>query len=166
MSADPLKQGLTLAKHERLKSRKLLEQLFREAPTFFTHPFKVYYHLASTLGKQENGDLNQSRDGHISQRQDGHTGNNSSDIGDGRLQAGFGVSARVFKKATDRNRIKRLTREAYRIQKASLQHALESSGRKLAVFFLYTGKELPDFDLVKEKMSIALQQLEKKLAKG
>lgn len=78
------------------------------------------------------------------------------------LQAGFGVSARTFKKAVARNRIKRLMREAYRLQKTSLQQALERSGKKLAVFFLYTGKEVPGYEQVKEKMKSVLQQLESK----
>ena len=77
------------------------------------------------------------------------------------LQAGFGVSSRVFKKAVDRNRIKRLLREAYRLQKTQLQQSVTASGRRLAVFFLYTGKELPEFNFIKEKMSAALQNLEK-----
>jgi ribonuclease P protein component len=75
------------------------------------------------------------------------------------LQAAFGVSSRVFKKAVDRNRIKRLVREAYRLQKGGLQTAIEPSGKKLAVFFLYTGKELPEFTAVKEKMGVVLERL-------
>ena len=79
------------------------------------------------------------------------------------LQAGFGVSARTFKKAVERNRIKRLTKEAYRLQKNDLQQTLESRGRKLAVFFLYTGKDLPAYELIKDKMKVVLQQLENKM---
>ncbi|HYC29509.1 MAG TPA: ribonuclease P protein component, partial [Chitinophagaceae bacterium] len=56
---------------------------------------------------------------------------------------------------------KRLMREAYRLQKNSLQGSLAISGRQLAVFFLYTGKEVPDFNLIKEKMNLLLQNLEK-----
>ncbi|HYF32763.1 MAG TPA: ribonuclease P protein component [Chitinophagaceae bacterium] len=127
-----IRQGFTLAKHERLKSRKLLEQLFRQAPTFFVYPYKVYY-------QQDAGAQAEP------------------------LQAAFGVSARTFKKAADRNRIKRLTREVYRLQKNPLQQKLASTGKKLAVFFLYTGKEVPEFDIVKEKMQAILAQLENKL---
>ena len=126
-----IKQGLTLAKHERLKSRKLLEQLFREGTTFFVHPFKVYYKII--------GDVTHP------------------------VQAGFGVSARTFKKAVERNRVKRLTREAYRLQKNNLQQMLEANGKNKAVFFLYTGKELPAYELIKDKMRLVLQQLENRM---
>jgi ribonuclease P protein component len=78
-----------------------------------------------------------------------------------KLQAGFGVSSRVFKKAVDRNRIKRLLREAYRLQKNALQLAIENSNSRLAVFFLYTGKDLPEFELIKDKTRIVLERLEK-----
>jgi ribonuclease P protein component len=123
-----IKPVFTLQKHERLKSRKVLEQLFRDGSSFFVHPFKVYYR---TSGLPE----------------------------EIKLQAGFGVSSRLFKRSVDRNRIKRLMREAYRLQKIDLQQTITSSNNKLAVFFLYTAKDLPDFVLVKEKMKSALQKL-------
>jgi ribonuclease P protein component len=75
------------------------------------------------------------------------------------LQAGFGASSRSFKKAVDRNRIKRLIREAYRLQKLDLQRLLNEKGRSLAVFFIYTGKELPESGTVTEKIAVVLQKL-------
>jgi ribonuclease P protein component len=75
------------------------------------------------------------------------------------LQAGFGVSSRNFKRATDRNRIKRLGREAYRHQKAELSELLRQKGQSLIVFFIFTGKELPDQKFVSEKISLILQRL-------
>lgn len=75
------------------------------------------------------------------------------------LQAGFSVSVRNFKKAVDRNRIKRVTRECYRLQKNELKNLLDSKGKKLAVFFIYTDKTRPAFGMAKEKINIALQKL-------
>lgn len=77
------------------------------------------------------------------------------------VQAGFSVSTRYFKKAVDRNRIKRLMREACRLQKNPLTAVLTAAGKKLNVFFIYTGNELPEYQLVFEKMGAAIKRLQK-----
>lgn len=83
------------------------------------------------------------------------------------LQFGAGVSKRHFKRAVDRNRIKRLLREAYRTQKLPLQTLLKESGKGyVKLFILYTGKELPDYQLVSAKVGAVLGRLEKELGVG
>lgn len=77
------------------------------------------------------------------------------------LLFGAGVSAKNFKKAVDRNRIKRLTREAYRLQKKSLLEKVQEKKMQLDVFFIYTGKELPEWEDVYKKAGIAIGKLEK-----
>jgi ribonuclease P protein component len=76
------------------------------------------------------------------------------------LQAAVSVSSKNFKKAVDRNRIKRLMREPYRLQKSSLQNKLAETGKHLAVFFIYTGAEIPVYASIAEKMETILSQLE------
>jgi ribonuclease P protein component len=77
------------------------------------------------------------------------------------LQAGFTVSSRNFKKAVDRNRIKRLMRECYRLQKNELKNSLEKNNKMLAVFFIYRGNEMPAYSDIFDKMGDALRRLEK-----
>lgn len=75
------------------------------------------------------------------------------------IQFGIGVSSKNFKKAVDRNRIKRLARESYRLQKQSLHDLLNERKEQLAVFFIYTGKEVPEYNMAKEKIGLILQRL-------
>ena len=55
-------------------------------------------------------------------------------------------------------------REAYRLQKNGLTEFLRESRKSVAVFFVYTGNELPQYDFVFEKIKAALQRLEKSVA--
>ena len=75
------------------------------------------------------------------------------------LQVAVGVSSRNFKKATERNRIKRLMKEAYRLQKEKLQVQLQQQDQQLSVFILYMGKELPEYEVVFEKIGTIINRL-------
>ncbi len=75
------------------------------------------------------------------------------------LKAGFTASSKNFKKATDRNRIKRLIREAYRLQKNNLQDMLISKNKSVHIFFIYTGKEVPEYEVIFEKTDTVLKRI-------
>ncbi len=75
------------------------------------------------------------------------------------LKAGFTASSKNFKKATDRNRIKRLIREAYRLQKNNLENVLQLKNKGVHLFFIYTGKELPTYEVVFEKTGNVLKRI-------
>ncbi|WP_262707116.1 ribonuclease P protein component [Chitinophaga barathri] len=122
-------------KEEKLKSRKMIETLFREGKAFSIFPYRVIYMHASL-----------------------HTDKYP-------VQAGFSVSSRKFPHAVDRNRIKRLGREAYRLQKQPFHTALRDSGLQLAVFFIYTDKKIADFDTLSRKFSVILEKLVKEAGK-
>ncbi len=79
------------------------------------------------------------------------------------LQAGVGVSAALFKRSTNRNRIKRLMREGYRLQKNELQDIVAKTGKGLHLFFIYRGNELPEFQTVFEKIGSALSRLKNEI---
>lgn len=117
----------TLSPNERLKSRKIIEQLFKEGRSFSVFPVRVVYLL-----KEE------------------------APFG---LQAGFSASTRSFKRAVDRNRVKRLLRECYRLQKNELQAFLKDRSLNVSVFFIYTATGLPAYGDAYAKMEDALRRI-------
>ena len=130
-----MKEKFTLKKNERLKSRKRIEQLFREGEHFFLHPFKVHFSFSP---------FKNDRRGSI-------------------LQTGIGVNTRHFKKAVDRNRIKRVTRESYRLQKNILIAFLQQRDLSLDLFLVYVAKEMPDYWMLNEKLRLILGKLEQQI---
>ena len=75
------------------------------------------------------------------------------------IKVGVGVSSKHFKKAVDRNRIKRILREVYRLNKNSLIEYIKLNNKNIAVFFLYVDKTLPEFSLLQNKMPIVIEKL-------
>ena len=120
----------TLGKKERLKSRKQIDALFKSGKRFVVPYFRVFFALGPLSSTREEP-----------------------------LQAGFSASSRNFKTAVARNRIKRLTREAYRLQKNDLRQTLLEQNRSLDLFFIYTGRELPGYEQVLESIRLALTRL-------
>lgn len=81
------------------------------------------------------------------------------------LLAGVGVGTKNFKKAVDRNRIKRQAREAWRLQKGQLKEQLIQNGKGLHVFLIFTEKSLPAYEQVFEAITIIIGKLKKLVEK-
>jgi ribonuclease P protein component len=121
-------------KKEKLKSRKRIEELFARGKTVNVFPIRISYQLMN--GAE----------------------------GEALLEVGVSVSKRNFKRAVDRNRIKRLLREAYRLQKKDLIDLLGSEKKKGHVFFIYADKQMPQYQLVFDTMKKCLEVLKRKVA--
>jgi hypothetical protein len=52
-----------------------------------------------------------------------------------------------------------LIKEAYRLQKKPLHDKLKANHQHLAIFVIYIGKEIPDYDFVVKKMDSILKRL-------
>lgn len=129
-----------------MKSRKLIEAIFRSGKTFSVFPFRVFY-LWEEVGGQHPGQSSTGQPPAAGQARPAVQP----------VQVGVGATKRNFKRAVDRNRVKRLLREGYRLQKECLNKPAEGVG--LRVFVLYTGRDLPEFPLVLEKMGVILKKL-------
>ncbi|APQ17305.1 ribonuclease P protein component [Maribacter hydrothermalis] len=79
----------------------------------------------------------------------------STENNDKPLQTGVTVSKRNFKSAVDRNKIKRLLRESYRLNKALV---FNNTDAKFAFLFLYLGKDMPSFIQLDQKMKQVLNK--------
>ncbi|MBU3010938.1 ribonuclease P protein component [Polaribacter vadi] len=109
----------TLGKQERLKSRKLIEKLYKEGNSVKAFPLRMVY------------------------LQTVHTS-------DFPAQVGVSVAKRNFKRAPHRNRLKRLMRETYRLQKEIIYNNLEEP----YVFMIsYIGKEEKPYEELFSKMN-------------
>ncbi len=80
------------------------------------------------------------------------------------FKTGVGVSRKNFKKAVDRNRIKRLLRESYRTEKAELLNYLQQNKKQIALFFLYVDKTEPDYLFLKQTIQKAIKKLISEMA--
>jgi len=117
----------TFKKEEKLKSKKLIEQLFIEGKKLKSFPLLLVY------------------------LQVPHTS-------DYKIQAGFSVPKRRFKRAVDRNRIKRLVRESYRLQKNRLQELYTDKEKEKYIFmFVFIGNKIPDYTIVYKAMQELLK---------
>ena len=69
------------------------------------------------------------------------------------LKVGVSVSKRNFKLAVHRNRVKRLLREGYRLNKNLL---IDNKLDHYTLMILYISKEMPDFKTIDKKMKALL----------
>lgn len=126
-------EGQTFGKEERLKSRKLINNLFDCGKIIHHYPFKVLYQVT----KNENNNFP--------------------------AKIAISVSKKNFKRAVDRNYIKRKIKETYRQNKQSLYKELDKIDRKLYFFVIYTAKHDIDYLTLNSEMKLLIQKLNDKL---
>jgi len=119
------------SKKDKLKSKKLIEQLFTEGKAMTVYPLRLIY-LKTEF-----------EDNSI-------------------LKTGVSVSKRLHKTAVARNNIKRLLREAYRLNKPLY---FNNSSTSYAFMILYLSKDGITFDKTNRSMQLLFQKFIDKTSK-
>lgn len=73
------------------------------------------------------------------------------------------VSKKKLRHAVDRNRVKRLVREAYRLNKTDFCNTVAETGKSLSVCFIWLPSDKIDFKKVDRKISEALARISEKM---
>ncbi len=111
----------TFRKYERLCSCKLIDTLFDSGYRIMVYPFSVYWCVCETTTIPS------------------------------QTQVLIGVSKRKFKHAVDRNKIKRLIRECFRLHKQELYIYLIENNCKILVSINYIHGEIPSYSFLEKK---------------
>ncbi len=128
------KPSYILKKNERLSSKIQIDNLFNHGKSFIAYPLRIVY---ITVEKNEE-ELNN-------------------------ISILASVSKKKFKRAVKRNRVKRLIRESYRLNKHILYQPMEEINKNLTIAFIYLDKEIKDYSLIEKKMIEALNTLSSKI---
>jgi len=133
MDTKPQTRQFSFKRHQRLKSRKTIDDLFLQNRSIKIFPVRLVY-LSNT-----NCQFN--------------------------TQVAFVASKKNFKRAVDRNRIKRLMREAYRLNKKILEEKLSGFAINLSVMFIYQANEELPFQIIESRLRQLLTLLSEKIIK-
>jgi ribonuclease P protein component len=79
------------------------------------------------------------------------------------VRAAFVVPKRNFKKASQRNRIRRRMKEAYRLNKKPFISSFPAEGHDLIFTCVYTAREETEYVEILKKIIVTLQRLEREI---
>lgn len=125
----------TFSKHERLKSRKKIQELFDSGYIIHHYPFKINWQFEKEISCSNPAKI------------------------------AIGVSKRSIKKAVDRNRIKRKIREVYRKNKRWFYKELQIIDQNISFIVIYASTDDIEYSKVEEELIVAFKKLIKHIDK-
>ena len=75
------------------------------------------------------------------------------------FQLVFSAPKRTFRKAYQRNRIKRLCKEAFRLHKNELETTLVKSNKQLALFLVFTSRDKISLNLLEKRVQKLIKKI-------
>ncbi len=120
-------------KHQRLVSKKCIENLFSSGINHFSFPLKSLYIISDCQTNEAN------------------------------MQAVFIVPKKKFKKAIMRNSIRRKMREAFRLNKNELIEICKSNGKQISIAFVFSSNEVKSFNLIQLATQNILKEISNKI---
>ena len=118
-------------KHDRLKSSLAIEALYRENQRIVSYPLKCYYSFSERKETESP------------------------------VRVAFTVPKKSFKKAVERNKIKRRMREAYRLNfQKILEKYISQNDKQLKLFFIFIGKKMVEYKDIETNLIAILQKID------
>lgn len=147
--------AFTFKKEEHLCSRQLIDRLYTEGHRLMVFPYSVQWMtLESGEWRAESGERRAESGeplSHSATQPPSHPA----------TQVMIVAPKRKFHHAVDRNRVRRLTRECYRLRKHTLYDFLQQNGLALVFSMVYIHNEIMTFDQLGHKMDKLLAALQK-----
>lgn len=128
--AENNRANFTLKKKERINSKLLLQRIISDGMHLFAYPFKCHLLLSPQLNPEDTD------------------------------QMAVAVPKRVLKNAVERNRIKRLLRENYRLYHTQLLGDFKKKNNyRIFFLFVFVGKEVPAFTVVEKSLTELMKKI-------
>ncbi len=138
----------TFHKCERLCSRRLIDRLYAEGRRLMAYPYSIQWLAIDNADRAPS----ENRTSHP-------TPPSPHPAPPPPCQVMIVAPKRRFRHAVDRNRVKRLTRECYRMRKHLLYDLLAQNGLRIALALVYVGNEIMTYQQLERKMDKLVEAL-------
>jgi ribonuclease P protein component len=129
----------SFTKHDRLRKSKSIDSLFKKGESLSLFPFKIIYSFSET---EETRNVRFSN-----------------------INVVFITPKRHFKKAVERNCLKRKMREIFRKNKEMLNSFLSSNHKKIELALIFTGNQNTEYQIIENQMLAVFEFIINKFSK-